>query len=131
METMELPMVAGTGTRPPSLYRRILFVWLPVRQIFPVGIGYLVNWIHREHPEVTLEVLDLTRFEESDQMKALTSRIEEFSPDLLAYSWRDVQIFAPHEGDNSLRRAFEFYYSPNLLTRAYAAWDGADVAGDS
>jgi len=124
METMELPMVAGTVTRPPSLYRRILFVWLPVRQIFPVGIGYLVNWIHREHPEVTLEVLDLTRFEEPDQMKALISRIEEFSPDLLAYSWRDVQIFAPHEGDNSLRRAFEFYYSPNLLTRAYAAWDG-------
>ncbi len=124
METMELPMVAGTGLRPPSRYRRVLFVWLPVRPIFPVGIGYLVNWIHREHPEVTLEVLDLTRFPEPDQMGALTSKIAEFSPDLLAYSWRDVQIFAPHEGDNSLRRAFEFYYSPSLLTRAYAAWDG-------
>ncbi|EQD25472.1 MAG: Radical SAM protein, partial [Leptospirillum sp. Group IV 'UBA BS'] len=74
METMELPMVAGTGLRPPSRYRRVLFVWLPVRPIFPVGIGYLVNWIHREHPEVTLEVLDLTRFPEPDQMGALTSK---------------------------------------------------------
>lgn len=115
----ETPLKSG-----PSLYRRVLFVWLPVRPIFPVGIGYLVNWIHREHPEVSIEILDLTRFEEGEQMTALRKKIDEFSPDLLAYSWRDVQIFAPHEGDNSLRRAFEFYYSPNLLTRAYAALDG-------
>ena len=75
METMELPMVAGTGDPPPSLYRRVLFVWLPVRPIFPVGIGYLANWIHREHPEVALEILDLTRFDEADQMAALTKKI--------------------------------------------------------
>ncbi len=124
MESLELSMAAPMESRPLSGYRRILFVWLPVRKIYPVGIGYLANWIHREHPEVAIEVLDLTRFEEPDQMSALSRKIAEFSPDLLAYSWRDVQIFAPHEGDNSLRRAFEFYYSPNLLTRAYAAWDG-------
>lgn len=108
----------------PSLYKKILFVWLPVRPIFPVGIGYLANWLHREHPEIGIEVLDLTRFEERDQMQELRKKIDDFGPDLLAYSWRDVQIFAPHEGDNSLRRAFEFYYSPNLGTRVYAAWDG-------
>lgn len=119
-----LPLAETTCKPGPSLYGKVLFVWLPVRPIFPVGIGYLVNWLHREHPEITIEVLDLTRFDEKDQLLALQKKIDEFSPDLLAYSWRDVQIFAPHEGDNSLRRAFEFYYSPNLLTRAYAAWDG-------
>jgi radical SAM superfamily enzyme YgiQ (UPF0313 family) len=119
-----LPLTDMTSRPGASLYKKILFVWLPVRPIFPVGIGYLVNWLHREHPEITIEVLDLTRFEEGRQLEALRQKIEGFSPDLLAYSWRDVQIFAPHEGDNSLRRAFEFYYSPNFLTRVYAAWDG-------
>ena len=126
MEQILLPVIddAGPEVKAPSRFQRILFVWLPVRQIFPVGIGYLVNWIHRIHPEISLEVLDLTRFSEGEQLSELSKAIDRFSPDLLAYSWRDVQIFAPHEGDNSLRRAFEFYYSPNLLTRAYAAWDG-------
>ena len=109
---------------PPSILKRVLFVWLPVSPIFPVGIGYLVNWLHRHHPEVEISVLDLTQVPEGAVKKELARKISEFQPDLLAFSWRDVQIFAPHEGDNSLRRAFEFYYSPNPLVRARAALDG-------
>ncbi|EQD69863.1 radical SAM family protein, partial [mine drainage metagenome] len=54
------------------------------------------------HPEVEVEVLDMTQIEESRYQTALFAAIDRFKPDLLAYSWRDVQIFAPHEGDNSL-----------------------------
>ncbi|MDA8060552.1 MAG: radical SAM protein [Nitrospiraceae bacterium] len=109
---------------PPAVLKRVLFIWLPVSPIFPVGIGYLVNWLHRMHPEVEVEVLDMTQIEENRYQEALFSAIDRFKPDLLAYSWRDVQIFAPHEGDNSLRRAFEFYYAPKISTRIRAAIDG-------
>ncbi len=108
----------------PAVLKRVLFIWLPVSPIFPVGIGYLVNWLHRMHPEVLVEVLDLTQISEKNYQTALFEAIDRFRPDLLAYSWRDVQIFAPHEGDNSLRRAFEFYYAPKISTRIKAAVDG-------
>lgn len=125
--TLSIPVIQPSAVHeagPEAVLKRVLFVWLPVNPIFPVGIGYLVNWLHRHHPEVAISVLDLTQVKESSLMTALRERIEAFNPDLLAFSWRDVQIFAPHEGDNSLRRAFEFYYSPNPLVRIRAAFDG-------
>ena len=80
MEQILLPVIddAGSEVKAPSRFHRILFVWLPVRQIFPVGIGYLVNWIHRIHPEISLEVLDLTRFSEGEQLSDLRRRSNVF-----------------------------------------------------
>ena len=122
LDVHALPMAPSAP--PPAVLKRVLFVWLPVSPIFPVGIGYLVTWLHRHHPEIAISVLDLTQVPEGEVKEALRKKIVSFEPDLLAFSWRDVQIFAPHEGDNSLRRAFEFYYSPNPLIRARAAVDG-------
>src|SRR5207249_598456 len=46
------------------------------------------------------------------------------SPDLVCFSWRDIQIFSPHEGDASLEQAFTFYYSPNPFKKLAASLSG-------
>jgi len=47
-----------------------------------------------------------------------------FKPDIIAFSWRDIQIYAPHEGEESLELAFDFYYSPKVLKRIKAGFKG-------
>ena len=47
-----------------------------------------------------------------------------FRPDLVCFSWRDIQIFSPHEGDASLEQAFNFYYASNPLKRVAASFQG-------
>ena len=48
----------------------------------------------------------------------------EFKPDLVCFSWRDIQIFSPHEGDSSLEHAFNFYFASNPLKRVVASFEG-------
>ena len=48
----------------------------------------------------------------------------EFKPDLVCFSWRDIQIFSPHEGDSSLEHAFNFYFASNPLKRIVASFAG-------
>jgi hypothetical protein len=48
----------------------------------------------------------------------------EFKPDLVYFSWRDIQIFSPHEGDSSLEHAFNFYFVSNPLKRLVASCAG-------
>ena len=42
--------------------------------------------------------------------QAIRDAATEFKPDLVCFSWRDIQIFSPHEGDSSLEHAFNFYF---------------------
>ena len=103
---------------------RILYVWLPCKPIYPVGIGYLVSYVHHRLPGVTQRVLDLSLIPPRKRLSTLLETCEAFRPDWVAFSWRDIQVYAPHEGDASLEAAFQFYYSPNPLERIRAAWLG-------
>jgi radical SAM superfamily enzyme YgiQ (UPF0313 family) len=47
-----------------------------------------------------------------------------FNPELVCFSWRDIQIFSPHEGDASLEHAFNFYYASNPFKRIVASMQG-------
>ncbi len=102
----------------------ILYVWLPCKKIYPVGATYLADFIHRERPEVEQRILDLSILPRPRRRTALREAIRDLRPDLIAFSWRDIQVFAPHEGDPSLKYAFNFYYSPNPWKRLAASWKG-------
>jgi len=53
--------------------------------------------------------------------------IDAFKPDIVAFSWRDIQIYAPHEGDRSLALAFDFYYSRSLYKKLRAGLEGLSM----
>jgi len=102
----------------------ILYIFLPCKQIYPVGCTYLADYIHKRHPETRQRILDLSQVPPSERAKAVRETAEAFRPDLVCFSWRDIQIFSPHEGDASLEQAFTFYYSNNPLKKIAASLSG-------
>ena len=104
--------------------KRILYIFLPCKPIYPVGCTYLANFIQQRHPEITQRILDLSPIPLRDRAQALQDIAGQMRPDLVCFSWRDIQIFSPHEGDASLEQAFNFYYSSNPLKKLKASFSG-------
>ncbi|MGL5032842.1 MAG: photosystem II high light acclimation radical SAM protein [Microcystaceae cyanobacterium] len=109
--------------------QRILYVRLPCNPIFPIGVIYLADHVHKCFPDTEQRIFDLGTVPPLDFKTALDSCIDEFQPNLLVYSWRDIQIYAPvgGRGGNPLQNAFEFYYAKNPLTKLRGAIGGLKV----
>ena len=90
---------------------KILHVRLPCKKIYPAGTVYLADFIHKNLPLVEQKILDLAILNKKDRKKALEKTIEDIKPDIVAFSWRDIQIFSPDQRDPSLETVFKFYYS--------------------
>jgi radical SAM superfamily enzyme YgiQ (UPF0313 family) len=108
---------------------RILYVRLPCNPIFPIGVVYLADHVHKLFPEVNQRIFDLGTIPPLDFNTALDACIDEFQPTLLVYSWRDIQIYAPvgGRGGNPLQNAFEFYYAKNPLIKLRGALGGLRI----
>ncbi|MBV9388503.1 MAG: B12-binding domain-containing radical SAM protein [Chroococcidiopsidaceae cyanobacterium CP_BM_ER_R8_30] len=102
---------------------RILYVRLPCNPIFPVGVVYLADHIHKLFPTVQQRIFDLGTVPPLDFATALDACVDEFQPSLLVFSWRDIQIYAPvgGRGGNPLQNAFEFYYARNPIVKLQGA----------
>jgi len=102
----------------------LLYVFLPCKKVYPTGITYLADFVHRRRPDVRQQILDLSLYPLGERAKALRATVSSFQPELVCFSWRDIQIFSPHEGDASLEHAFNFYYASNPLKRIGASFQG-------
>ena len=102
----------------------ILYIFLPCKKVYPIGVTYLADFIHRRKPDVRQRILDLSLFPDAQRIRAVRDATTEFKPDLVCFSWRDIQIFSPHEGDSSLEHAFNFYFASNPLKRVAASFAG-------
>jgi radical SAM superfamily enzyme YgiQ (UPF0313 family) len=109
---------------------RVLYVRLPCNPIFPIGVVYLSDHIHKLFPDVKQRIFDLGAVPPLDFNTALDDCIDEFQPTLLVFSWRDIQIYAPvgGRGGNPLQNAFEFYYAKNPLIKLRGALGGLRLA---
>jgi radical SAM superfamily enzyme YgiQ (UPF0313 family) len=109
---------------------RILYVRLPCNPIFPIGVVYLADGVHKQFPEVQQRIFDLGVVPPLDFNTALDECVDEFKPTLLVFSWRDIQIYAPvgGRGGNPLQNAFEFYYASNPLIKLRGALGGLRLA---
>jgi radical SAM superfamily enzyme YgiQ (UPF0313 family) len=54
----------------------------------------------------------------------LFAEIESFSPELVAFSWRDLQVFSPQDSDSGFRDAYSFLYERSPMRRLAAAFRG-------
>lgn len=109
---------------------KILYLRLPCNPIFPIGVVYLADHLQKLFPEVEQRIFDLGAVPPLDYKSALDACIDEFQPNLLIYSWRDIQIYAPvgGRGGNPLQNAFEFYYAKNPLIKLRGALGGLRLA---
>src|SRR5437868_14374196 len=99
----------------------ILYIFLPCKKVYPIGVTYLADFIHRRKPEVRQRIVDLSLFPDAQRIKAVRDAATEFKPDLVCFSWRDIQIFSPHEDAPSLEHAFNFSFASNPLKRLVAS----------
>lgn len=102
----------------------ILYIFLPCKKVYPIGVTYIADFVHRRKPDVRQRILDLSLFPVAQRSQAIIDAITEFTPNLVCFSWRDIQIFSPHEGDSSLEHAFNFYFASNPLKRVTASIEG-------
>ena len=107
-----------------SAMNSILYIFLPCKKVYPIGVTYLADFIHRRKPDVRQRIIDLSLFPDSQRLSAVRDAATEFKPDLVCFSWRDIQIFSPHEGDSSLEHAFNFYFASNPIKRVAASFAG-------
>jgi radical SAM superfamily enzyme YgiQ (UPF0313 family) len=109
---------------------RVLYVRLPCNPIFPIGVVYLADHLHKQFPALEQRIFDMGAVPPLDYGPALDRCIDEFKPTLLVFSWRDIQIFAPvgGRGGNPLQNAFEFFYARNPLLKLRGAMGGLRMA---
>ena len=109
--------------------QKILYVRLPCNPIFPIGVVYLSDYVHKLFPQIEQRIFDLGTVPPLDFNRALDVAIDKFQPTLLVFSWRDIQIYAPvgGRGGNPLQNAFEFYYAKNPFTKLRGALGGLKV----
>lgn len=105
---------------------RVLYIRLPCNPIFPIGVVYLADHLHKQFPHLQQRIFDLGAVPPLEFNAALDRCIDEFRPTLLVFSWRDIQIYAPvgGRGGNPLQNAFEFFYARNPLIRLRGALGG-------
>jgi hypothetical protein len=108
---------------------KILYVRLPCNPIFPIGVVYLSDHVHKLFPIIQQRIFDLGTVPPLDYASALDRCIDEFKPTLLVFSWRDIQIYAPvgGRGGNPLQNAFEFYYAKNPFIKLRGALGGLRI----
>ncbi len=105
-------------------YPRVLLVRLPCRKIYPIGPVYVAAALRQAEPLIPLRLLDLALIGPAARKRFLTETIRLFRPDVVAFSWRDVQVFSPQDMDGAMRDAFTFFYDPSFSRKARAAASG-------
>lgn len=110
--------------------RTALYVRLPVWKIYPGGLIYVADFVHKQRPDVRQEILDLALVPPRARRAALRRKLLELRPDVVAFSWRNMQTFGPHPENDALDMVMAFDHSPNPLRRVKAAWDAVGVIWD-
>jgi radical SAM superfamily enzyme YgiQ (UPF0313 family) len=108
----------------------VLYVRLPVWKIWPGGVVYLADFIHKRRPDVRQEILDLALVPAPRRTAVLSERLREFKPDVVAFSWRNMQTFGPHPENDALDVVMSFDHSPSPWKRLKAAWDAVGIIWD-
>jgi radical SAM superfamily enzyme YgiQ (UPF0313 family) len=101
-----------------------------VWKIWPGGIAYLADYIHKQRPGVRQEILDLALVPPRERRAALATRLRTLQPDVVAFSWRNMQTFGPHPENDALDVVMNFDHSPSLWRRVRAAWQAVGIIWD-
>jgi radical SAM superfamily enzyme YgiQ (UPF0313 family) len=120
---------AGRGDMMPSVARSVLYVRLPCWKIYPGGVVYIADHVHKQRPDVSQQILDLALVAPAERRAVLEAHLRRLRPDLVAFSWRNMQSFGPHPEDDALGVVMNFDYSGKLRHRLAAVRDAMRIIG--
>ena len=108
----------------------VLYVRLPCWKIYPGGVIYVADYIHKQRPHIQQEILDLALVPAGQRRRVLRQRIQQTNPDVVAFSWRNMQSFGPHPEDDALDVVMNFDHSPSLWKRIKSAFSAVRIIFD-
>ena len=114
----------------PQPAASVLYVRLPCWKIYPGGVVYVADYVHKNRPLIRQHLLDLALVPRRDRRAVLLEQIETFRPDIVAFSWRNMQSFGPHPEDDALDVVMNFDHARNPLRRLRAAADAVRIIYD-
>jgi radical SAM superfamily enzyme YgiQ (UPF0313 family) len=114
----------------PAVARTVLYVRLPCWKIYPGGVIYVADFIHKHRPEVRQHLLDLALIAPRQRRRVLIEHLRRTRPDIVAFSWRNMQSFGPHPEDDALDVVMNFDHSPNPWRKLMAVKDSVRIIGD-
>ena len=110
--------------------KSVLYVRLPCWKIYPGGAVYVADYIHKQRPDIKQKILDLALIPAAQRKRILKEHIEQLQPDVVAFSWRNMQSFGPHPEDDALDVVMNFDHSPNPWRRIKAAFNAFGIISD-
>jgi radical SAM superfamily enzyme YgiQ (UPF0313 family) len=116
--------------RKSNVTRCVLYVRLPCWKIYPGGVIYVADYVHKRRPGIHQELLDLALVASSDRRRILAERLKELKPDVVAFSWRNMQSFGPHPEDDALDVVMNFDHSRSPWRKLKAAKDAVRIIGN-
>src|ERR1035437_105890 len=105
------------GSMMASAARSVLYVRLPCWKIYPGGVGYVADHVHKHRPESWPHILELALVAPAERKAVLEEHLRRLRPDVVAFSWRNMQSFGPHPEDDALDVVMNFDYSGSLRHR--------------
>lgn len=110
--------------------KSILYIRLPCWKIYPGGVIYVADYIHKQRPDIQQEMLDLALVPATQRKQVLKQYIQRLKPDVVAFSWRNMQSFGPHPEDDALGVVMNFDHSPSPWRRIKAAFSAVGIIFD-
>ncbi len=118
-------------TKPdPTVAGSVLYVRLPCWKIYPGGVIYVADYIHKRRPDIRQQLLDLALIAPRERRRVLAEHLDRLKPDVVAFSWRNMQSFGPHPEDDALDVVMNFDHSRNPWRRLKAAGDATRIVAD-
>ena len=62
--------------------RSILYIFLPCRPVYPLGVTYLADAVHQKHPDIRQQILDLSLIPPAHRRKTLENNLRDSYPNL-------------------------------------------------
>ncbi len=113
--------------KPEHPCTRVLIVRLPCGKVYPAGPVYLASLIRRasagDSPGIDIRILDLAAGPRNPRSRLL-AEIADFRPEVVAFSWRDLQVFSPQDSDGGFRDAYSFMHERSPIRRVVASFRG-------
>jgi len=108
----------------------VLYVRLPCWKIYPGGVIYVADYIHKQRPGIAQHLLDLALVPPSERRRVLKQRLAAMRPDVVAFSWRNMQSFGPHPEDDALDVVMNYDHSRSLWRRIKAVKNSLRIISD-
>lgn len=114
---------------PPGRSKKILYVRLPCWKIFPTGVVYLADHLQK-HGYQDQYIFDMALVAPGERRRELKKIIQAFSPDFIAFSWRNIQTFGPHDASPALETVLNFDYAFNLKDKLKSVLSASNMVID-